>query len=197
MAESLTVYDRHFYFSIHTGITMHRQQLLKQLEQYHPEDADELEMRDRIIRFVREHEDCFSRSLAIGHITGSAFIVNPERTHILLTHHKKLNRWLQLGGHADGEGDILNVALREAEEESGLKTVRAVSNDIFDVDIHLIPARKSETEHYHYDIRYLCEADSRIPLTVSDESHDLVWVPVNAVLNYTEERSMLRMVSKI
>lgn len=176
---------------------MHRQLLLSQLERYHPADKEELAMRDRIMQFVRQHEDCFSRTLAIGHITGSAFIVNPERTHVLLTHHKKLNRWLQLGGHADGESNILNVALREAEEESGLAEVRPVSEEIFDVDIHLIPARKNETEHYHYDIRYLCEADSRIPLTVSDESHDLVWVPVNAVLNYTEERSMLRMVSKI
>lgn len=176
---------------------MHRQLLLGQLERYHPSDKEELAMRDRIMQFVRQHEDCFSRELAIGHITGSAFIVNHERTHILLTHHKKLNRWLQLGGHADGESNILNVALREAEEESGLAEVRPVSQEIFDVDIHVIPARKNEAEHYHYDIRYLCEADSRIPLTVSDESHDLVWVPVTAVLNYTEERSMLRMVSKI
>ncbi|HLP14965.1 MAG TPA: NUDIX hydrolase [Bacteroidota bacterium] len=176
---------------------MHRKDLLSQLESYEASDAHEREMRSRMIDFVKEHEDCCERSLSIGHITGSAFIVNIERTHVLLTHHKKLNRWLQLGGHADGETDILNVALREAEEESGLRSVSPVSKEIFDVDIHLIPARKNEVEHYHYDIRYLCEADSRIPLTISDESHDLVWVPVNSILNYTEERSMLRMVSKI
>lgn len=176
---------------------MLRQQLLQQLESHHPTDAHEEEMRLRTIDFVRQHEDCFERSLAIGHVTGSAMIVNHERTHILLTHHKKLNRWLQLGGHADGDGNILNVALREAEEESGLKDVRPLSTAIFDVDIHLIPARKTEAEHYHYDIRYLCEADSRIPLTISDESHDLVWVPLDGVLNYTEEESMLRMVDKL
>ncbi|MGE5316308.1 MAG: NUDIX hydrolase [Acidobacteriota bacterium] len=176
---------------------MHRDQLLKELEAYHPDDTHEEKMRLRTIEFVRTHEDCFERTCLTGHITGSALVVNFERTHVLLTHHKKLNRWLQLGGHADGEGDILGVALREAEEESGLKEVRAVSDSIFDLDVHLIPARKDEPEHYHYDIRYLCEADSRIPLTISDESHDLVWVPINAVLNYTEERSMLRMVSKI
>lgn len=176
---------------------MHRQLLLSQLERYRPSDHEEGEMRERIMQFVRQHEDCFSRSLLIGHITGSAFVVNPERTHILLTHHKKLNRWLQLGGHADGESNILNVAQREAEEESGLTDIHPVSGDIFDVDIHLIPARKTDPEHYHYDIRYLFEADSRNPVTVSDESHDLVWVPVKDVLTYTEERSMLRMVSKI
>lgn len=176
---------------------MHREHLLAQLESYQPSDPYENQMREKTIAFVRENEDCFQRSLVIGHVTGSAFIVNFERTHILLTHHKKLNRWLQLGGHADGEGDILNVALREAEEESGLKDVKPISRDIFDVDVHVIPARKNETEHYHYDIRYLCEADSHIPLTISDESHDLVWVPVNSVLNYSEEQSILRMVYKL
>jgi 8-oxo-dGTP pyrophosphatase MutT (NUDIX family) len=176
---------------------MHREHLLSQLASYDPSDAHENDMRERTIKFVKDHEDCFERTLAVGHITGSAFIVNFERTHILLTHHKKLNRWLQLGGHADGEGNVLNVALREAEEESGLHSVRPVSEDIFDVDVHLIPARKNDAEHYHYDIRYLCEADSRIPLIISDESHDLVWVPVNSMLNYTEEQSILRMVYKI
>ena len=82
-------------------------------------------------------------------------------------------------------------------EESGLADVRAVMHPVFDVDVHRIPARKNDAEHFHYDIRYLCQADSRIPLTISDESHDLVWVPVTSILNYTEEQSMLRMVSKL
>jgi 8-oxo-dGTP pyrophosphatase MutT (NUDIX family) len=176
---------------------MHRTQLLAALEAFQPYDNDEAEMVERTKLFVREHEDCFERTLAIGHITGSAFIVNNERTHILLTHHKKLNRWLQLGGHADGDGDIRRVALREATEESGLTDVRTVRDGIFDVDVHLIPARKNVAEHYHYDIRYLCYADSRIPLIISDESHDLVWVPIQSILNYTEEQSILRMVYKV
>ena len=154
-------------------------------------------MVERTRQFVRQYPNCFDRSLAVGHITGSAFIVNKERTHILLTHHKKLNRWLQLGGHADGDSDILRVALREAEEESGLTDVHPVMEGIFDVDVHTIPAHKNDAEHYHYDIRYLCEADSRIPLIISDESHDLVWVPVQSILHYTEEQSILRMVYKI
>ncbi len=176
---------------------MHRTKLLTSLEKFTPYNTIEAEMVERTLRFVRDHADCFERTLAIGHITGSAFIVNNERTHILLTHHKKLNRWLQLGGHADGDPDILRVSLREAMEESGLTDVRAVSDEIFDVDVHLIPARKKDAEHYHYDIRYLCKADSRVPLIISDESHDLVWVPVQSMLNYTEEESMVRMLSKL
>jgi 8-oxo-dGTP pyrophosphatase MutT (NUDIX family) len=164
---------------------------------YQPYDSTEAAMVERTRFFVREYTDCFERSLAIGHITGSAFIINNERTHILLTHHKKLNRWLQLGGHADGDSDILRVALREAVEESGLTDVHPVMDGIFDVDVHAIPAHKNDAEHYHYDIRYLCQADSRIPLIISDESHDLVWVPVQSILHYTEEQSILRMVYKI
>ncbi len=176
---------------------MHRTNLLTALDAHQAYDSIETEMVERTKRFIREHADCFERSLTVGHITGSAFIINNERTHILLTHHKKLNRWLQLGGHADGDSDILRVALREAVEESGLADVRAVMHPVFDVDVHRIPARKNDAEHFHYDIRYLCQADSRIPLTISDESHDLVWVPVTSILNYTEEQSMLRMVSKL
>jgi 8-oxo-dGTP pyrophosphatase MutT (NUDIX family) len=176
---------------------MDRTQLLAALDAHQPYDSIEMEMLERTKRFVNEHSDCFERSLAIGHVTGSAFIINNERTHILLTHHKKLNRWLQLGGHADGDGNVLRVALREAVEESGLTDVRPVMESIFDVDVHVIPARKNDAEHYHYDIRYLCQADSKIPLIISDESHDLVWVPVQSILNYTEEQSMLRMVSKL
>lgn len=176
---------------------MHRNELVTALNAHHPYDRIETAMVERTKRFVHEHTDCFERSLAIGHITGSAFIINHDKTHVLLTHHKKLNRWLQLGGHADGDSNILRVSLREAREESGLKDVRSLSDAIYDVDVHLIPAHKNDAEHYHYDIRYLCSADSCVPLIISDESHDLVWVPIQAMLNYTEEQSMLRMVYKL
>src|SRR5215510_11521790 len=92
-------------------------------------------------QFVAANPNCFERSLQIGHVTGSAWIVDLDRTHALLTHHRKLNKWLQLGGHADGDPDILRVALREAREESNLDAIRPVSENIFDVDIHVIPAR--------------------------------------------------------
>ncbi|MCC6394558.1 MAG: NUDIX hydrolase [Bryobacterales bacterium] len=153
-------------------------------------------MRARLARFVEEYEECFERSLAVGHVTGSAWILDLERTHVLLTHHGKLDKWLQLGGHADGDADVLRVAIREAEEESGLDRVYPVSRSIFDVDIHLIPARKSEAEHYHYDMRFLLEADRGSPLRISSESKDLAWVPLAQVEGLTREESMLRMVRK-
>jgi 8-oxo-dGTP pyrophosphatase MutT (NUDIX family) len=136
---------------------VHREWLLNKLRVHTPRDAHEAAMAEALRQFVANHANCFERSLRIGHITGSAWIVDRGRTHALLTHHRKLNKWLQLGGHADGDPDILRVALREAREESNLDAIRPVSEDIFDVDIHVIPARGAEPEHLHYDVRFLLE----------------------------------------
>jgi 8-oxo-dGTP pyrophosphatase MutT (NUDIX family) len=148
------------------------------------------------LRFVEQHEDCLLRSCAPGHLTGSAWVVSPDRTRTLLTHHLKLDKWLQLGGHADGDGDLLAVALREAREESGLAQVRAVEEAIFDLDRHWIPARKADPAHYHYDLRFLIEADPREPLAISSESNDLAWVELERVTALNPEESMARMVRK-
>ncbi|MGJ8634551.1 MAG: NUDIX hydrolase [Luteolibacter sp.] len=131
-----------------------------------------------------------------GHITGSAWVVSEDGSEVLLTHHRKLGCWLQLGGHADGESDVFAVALKEAEEESGLKSFRAVGEGIFDLDIHPIPARKNEPEHLHYDIRYVLRAEGSHDYVVSDESHDLRWVKPEEVKHLTTEPSMMRMVEK-
>lgn len=151
----------------------------------------------RIAAFVEEYVNCFERTLAIGHVTGSAWVVDPHRTCVLLTHHAKLNKWLQPGGHADGDPDILRVALREAREETGLRSLRAVSETIFDVDVHEIPARGPESAHVHYDIRFLLEADRAEPLTISTESHELAWVTLHEVDKLNTDRSVLRMVARI
>ncbi len=176
---------------------MSRELLLEQLRTYIASDLHENEMRERIICFIAEYEDCFERTQLSGHITASALIVNKQRTKTLLTHHHKLEKWLQLGGHSDGDPDPLNVAMREAEEESGLKDVLPVSKKIFDVDVHAIPARKNEPEHFHYDIRFLFEADDAQPLVISAESKELAWIPLNEIELYTTEESMLRMVRKV
>lgn len=151
----------------------------------------------RLAGFVAGNERCFERTLLEGHVTGSAWIVDLERTHVLLTHHGKLDKWLQLGGHADGDWNVLEVALREAREESGLSSIRAVGDGIFDVDIHAIPARGAEPEHFHYDVRYLLEADRGEMLRMSSESKDLQWVAMERVAELTGEESVLRMVRKM
>ena len=159
-------------------------------------DAHEAAMVADTIAFVEAQKECLHRSCAPGHLTGSAWIVSADRTRTLLTHHHKLDKWLQLGGHADGDGDLLAVARREAREESGLANVRAVSAAIFDVDRHWIPARKTEPGHHHYDLRFMIEADPREPLVISNESKDLAWVEVARVTALNPEESMARMVRK-
>lgn len=148
------------------------------------------------IAFVEARADCLLRSCAPGHLTGSAWIVSPDRGRTLLTHHHKLDKWLQLGGHADGETDLLAAALREAREESGLARLRAVSPEVFDLDRHWIPPRKSEPGHYHYDLRFLIEADPAEPLVVTRESKELAWVELAGVAARNGEESMARMVRK-
>jgi 8-oxo-dGTP pyrophosphatase MutT (NUDIX family) len=175
---------------------MHRQPLLDQLADYAAKHPDETETVGRFIDFVRTEGDCFERSLAVGHVTGSAWIVNADGSQVLLTHHRKLDRWLQLGGHADGDPDVFAVAMKEAREESGLSDFEAVIEGIFDLDIHPIPARKSDPEHLHYDVRYLFRATGATDYVVSDESHDLRWVPLDEVTTLTTEDSMTRMVRK-
>jgi 8-oxo-dGTP pyrophosphatase MutT (NUDIX family) len=175
-----------------------REEMLAVLRAYAPEDQAEREMLSRMVEFVATHDDCFDRRLAIGHMTGSAWVVDREREHALLTHHRKLDRWLQVGGHADGNADLLEVAMREAREESGLCGLRAVSETPFDVDIHEIPERGTEPRHLHYDVRYLLEADHEEPLVVSEESHALAWVPLRELAGRADlDRSLQRMTRKI
>lgn len=176
---------------------MHRTSLLTQLRHYRPHDVNEGDMHARVLRFVEREPRCFERTLAEGHITGSAWIVDRDRGHVLLTHHRKLDRWLQLGGHADGESDVLAVALREAHEESGLTDITPLLPGIFDIDVHAIPARGAEPQHWHYDVRWLLEADRTAPLVISGESRDLAWVALDELEDLTCDRSIMRMTEKL
>jgi 8-oxo-dGTP pyrophosphatase MutT (NUDIX family) len=179
-----------------SGSGVSRAELIRNLERYQPFDPKEREMRERFLEFVRAHPDCFERALGIGHVTGSAWILDLERRHVLLTHHYRLNKWMQLGGHSDGDSDTLAVALREAHEESGLDQIRSLSDEIFDLDIHEIPKRGNEPAHLHYDIRFLLEADRRQPLTITEESKDLAWAALDEIARFSLEESILRLARK-
>ncbi len=124
--------------------------------------------------FLASHPDVFQRHHPPGHFTGSAWLVSADGERVLLTHHRKLGRWFQLGGHADGDTDLARVALREAEEESGVCGL-VVEPDIFDLDRHRIPARGHEPEHWHYDVRFVVRATRDENFRVGEESLDLAW----------------------
>ncbi len=175
---------------------MHRQDILGRLRRYRDHHKTEAPTVDRFLAFVEAHDDCFKRSQLTGHVTGSAWILDKAGTRVLLTHHRKLDRWLQPGGHADGNSHVEQVAMKEANEESGLRGLRLVTDEIFDVDIHEIPARGAEPAHYHFDCRFLLQAVHSDEYVVSDESHDLAWVSLGEVIKYNDEVSMQRMVKK-
>jgi 8-oxo-dGTP pyrophosphatase MutT (NUDIX family) len=177
---------------------MHREQLLHLLENYRGLFNTEGGYIARISRFVRQHQDCFDRQLWPGHITGSAWVVNPQRDKVLLLHHRKHDQWFQPGGHADGDADILRVALRETQEETGLPpdVIRLINDRIFDVDIHTIPVSERGPEHLHFDIRFLVEIDDRIPVPGNRESHEILWIPLEEVTKYNNNLSTCRMLEK-
>lgn len=175
---------------------MHRTETIEKLKIYLNAYPDERVIINQFLSFVIKNKDCFERELLIGHITASAWVLNNKANSALLTHHKKLNKWLQLGGHTDGKPNTLESAMRELHEESGLENIEVVSTDIFDIDAHIIPAQGNEPEHTHYDIRYLFKTNGDEQYSVSDESHDLAWVKLSEVKNFNCTDSVLRMISK-
>ena len=177
---------------------MHRQELLSLLRDYHPRFMEEAAFARRAYQFVSEHPDCFDRELAHAHVTGSAWVVNPARSHALMMHHVKHDQWFQPGGHADGDADILRVALRETSEETGIEPaqIRLLDGKVFDLDIHEIPHTHDAPRHEHIDVRFLVEIDDRLPIPGNDESHQVLWVPLMAVSRFNNNRSTYRMVEK-
>ncbi len=177
---------------------MHRNELLSLLEQYRTPFVYEAGYVMHTRRFIQQHENCFDSTLWEGHVTGSAWVVNPTCSHALLLHHRKHDQWFQPGGHADGDADILRVSLRETREETGLPLdrIKLVSETIFDVDIHHIPASRFGPAHQHYDIRFLLEIDDTLPVPGNDESHEILWVPIDQVKYFNNNLSTYRMVQK-
>ncbi len=137
-----------------------------------------------------------------GHVTGSAWVTTPDGSRVLLVHHRKLGKWLQPGGHADGERFIGQVALREAQEETGLAELALHDAHMpLDVDVHVIPARVTaggvvEPAHEHHDVRFLVISPTAAPPTVSDESHAVRWFPIEELAALTDEESVLRLARK-
>ncbi len=177
-----------------------REDLLQVLDRYLARYPAEEETVARIRDLVAGRPDCFERTCMPGHITGSAWILSPDRSKYLLTRHRIFDRWLQLGGHADGCSRPHLVALREAEEESGLEGFGLFQDPEgyvpLDVDIHVIAAQPGVPAHEHYDLRYLLAAAAEQPLVISDESHDLRWFEREALLETVHEESVLRMFRK-
>ena len=158
-----------------------------------PEEAAEARL---FIELLREGVHAFLRERLDGHFTASALLVSADGRRTLLTHHRKLDRWLQPGGHADGDTDLARVALTEATEESGLAGLR-VEGGIFDLDRHWIPERKGVPGHWHHDVRYVVRAGDDERYVVGQESNDLAWLELEVVAaDDTMDASLRRMARK-
>ena len=172
-----------------------RNALINLVSNHTPIDGLEKSHTDNTLRFLNENNNCASADNISGHVTASAWLLSPCQTKILLTHHRKLDRWLQLGGHVETDATIQEAAVREAAEESGISDMSLVDNAIFDIDVHLIPTRKNVLEHYHYDLRFLIQANST-GFTKSAESNDLAWFNLSEVRKLVSDESILRMCNK-
>jgi len=173
-----------------------RGQLLQALKAYSSPFKEEIAFQEDFLQLLQA-ERCYHRDHLPGHITGSSWIVDETFAQVVLLHHGKLNKWLQPGGHADGDENIFRVALREAEEETGLKNLTAVKSGIFDLDIHPIPEHKGFPEHLHFDVRFIFVAPEYQALQCSDESHELKWIALHEVEGLTDyNTSISRMVQK-
>lgn len=164
---------------------------------YDPEgDPEQLTAKDAILNLLADGPRVLSRGhTEPGHITASSWIQSPCGQFVLLCFHRKLQRWLQLGGHVDGDSDLLGAAMREAREESGISAFDPVVPGVFDLDIHPIPARGAEAAHSHFDVRFLLKARTS-ELVCSAESLDLRWVGAYELASLTQEASIVRMAEK-
>lgn len=161
-----------------------------------PQKTAEAALRETFLAFLKSSRWVFRREHGPGHFTGSAWLVSADGERVLLTHHLKLGRWLQLGGHADGDTDLARVALREAGEESGLSDLVA-EQEIFDIDRHAIPARGDEPSHWHYDVRFVVRATGSEAFAVSAESLALAWRSIADLAgDGSADESLRRMAAK-
>jgi 8-oxo-dGTP pyrophosphatase MutT (NUDIX family) len=151
----------------------------KNIQNYNSIFPEEMEYKEKILEFLNNCPKPFDRETKEGHFTAGSLLLNSDKTKFLVMHHCKLNAWLHLGGHCDGDGDLLSVAIREAQEESGILEIEPISKEIFDIDIWQIPPSLHESEHCHYDVKFLLKTVGNDNYIKNEESYDLKWLDLN------------------
>ena len=169
-----------------------REKLLKSIKEYKPFNEQEEMDKTLILNWIENNENAFLRENAVAHITASAWVVNKDRSKVLMVYHNIYNSWSWLGGHADGETDLLSVAVREVKEEAGISNVRPVSDEIFSlesltVDGH-VKRGKYVSSHLHLNVTYLLEADSEESVSIKeDENSGVAWFSSEEALKKSTE----------
>ena len=166
--------------------------LLQQIENYIPFNEQEARDKQLIAAALRQYGDIFTRENEVLHMTASAWAVNRSREKVLMVYHNIYNSWSWLGGHADGEEDLLAVALREVREESGVQSVQPVTEDIFSLEVLTVDGHQKRgryvSSHLHLNVTYLLEADDTEPLTVREAENSAVgWFPLEEAVQASSE----------
>ena len=171
---------------------MNRTELISQISAFRPWNEQEEADKRNILSFLQENENAFLRDNELAHMTASAWVVNRDRAKILMVYHKIYDSWSWTGGHADGEVDLLSVALREVTEETGISHVTPVSEDIFSLEVLTVDGHEKHghyvPSHLHMNITYLLEADDAEPLIVCEEENKAVaWFSLDDALQASSE----------
>ena len=167
--------------------------LREKIEKYVPYNEQEEKDKNTILKYMDTFEDTITRNNEFGHFTASAWVVNKERTKVLMIYHNIYKSWAWTGGHADGESDLLSVAVREVKEETGVENVKVLDDDIFSLEIVCVNGHvkrgKYVSSHVHLNVTYLLEVDeNEILRTKEDENSGVKWVPIDEVEVVSNER---------
>lgn len=171
---------------------MNRQKLIQQLKEYTPFNEQEEIDKSLILNWIEHNADAFYRKNKVAHVTASAWVVNKDRSKVLMVYHNIYQSWSWLGGHADGETDLLSVAIREVKEEAGITNVRPVFEEIYSLESLTVDGHvkngKYVSSHLHFNITYLLEADSKEAVSIkADENSGVAWFsPEEALQRSTE-----------
>lgn len=175
--------------------------LKEQIENYKPYNEQEEKDKQTMLKYINTFDDVLTRNNEFGHFTASSWVVNKERTKVLMIYHNIYKSWEYTGGHADGESDLLGVAIRELKEESGIENVKILNNDIFSLEIIAIDGHvkkgKYVSAHVHLNLTYLLEADEKEILRIKeDENSDVRWVNIRDVEQLVTHKYMAEKVYK-
>ena len=171
---------------------MNQQELMETIKAYQPFNEQEEMDKALILNWIETQENAFSRDNTVAHMTASAWVVNKDRSKVLMVYHNIYNSWSWLGGHADGETDLLAVAVREVKEEAGISSVRPVSEEIFSLESLTVDGHVKRgsyvSSHLHLNVTYLLEADSEEQVFVKeDENSDVAWFPPEEAMKKSTE----------
>lgn len=177
--------------------------LKNNIEKFAPYNEQEKIDKRLMLKFIEDFDDVLTRQNEYGHFTSSAFVLNKDRSKILMVYHNIYNSWSWVGGHSDSDGDLLHVAMKEAKEETGIKSVSPISNDIYSLELINVNGHEKREKyvasHIHLNVTYLLEADeNEILIIKEDENKGVRWVPIEEILKATSEEWMRdRVYSKI